>query len=171
MDNISNVIYVDAAYSYSKDIGQTKLAPHEAYGYVERSANNIIIIFIKKRGSDNSLTIAAGEPIIKGLVLPDTALVSIASAHKTDLLKGIAIDSSVAITWRDVRYVANVSEYECAVMNTKGIVYRIENDHIVIKDPQTTRTYPNPVKNHPEGEHPTYLMIPVSFITGVSATT
>ena len=36
-------------------------------------------------------------------------------------------------------------------MYTEGTLYQIEDDHIVLKDTETIRTHPMPVKNHPAG--------------------
>ena len=37
MDTISNVKYVDAYYVYDKNVTDTELLVHEAYGYVQRN--------------------------------------------------------------------------------------------------------------------------------------
>lgn len=49
MNKIYNVKYVDASYSFSKNFKDSGLSVHEAYGYVEKNGNNIIITFIKKK--------------------------------------------------------------------------------------------------------------------------
>jgi len=168
MKKIYTVKYVDAYYIYEKRIGKTKLSLHEAHGYVERRGNNIIIIFIKKRKISNKKTIEGKENIVEGLVIPDTALVSVVDTYKTDILKNITIGSSVSVTWRDVVYVTNTPTYDCPIMYTEGILTKIKRDHIVLKDPETIRVYPTPVRNHPGRGLPTYLMIPISFITDIT---
>jgi len=169
-DKIYNIKYVDAYYSYAKSIDQTKLSVHEAHGYIERNADNIIIIFIKKGGANNKRTIDEKENIVKGLIIPDTALVSVVDTYQTDVLKNITTGLSVVVTWRDVVYVANLPRYDCSVMYTEGVLFRIEKDHIVLKNPETIRTYPSPIKNHPGRGLPTYLVIPISFITDITIT-
>jgi len=162
MDKIYSVKYVDAYYSYEKKITQTKLSLFEAHGYVEKNVNNIIIAFIKRK-------LAYGrEEVVLGLVIPDTALVSVVDTYKTDILKNVAIGSSVTVTWRDVV----IFDYgdlrnDCPIMYTEGILVKIEKDHIVLKDPETIRIYPNPVRNYPV-EKPNYYMIPISFISDIT---
>ena len=168
MDKIYNIKYVDAYYSYAKKLGETKLATHDAHGYVERSGSNIIIIFIKKRDSSNRETIEKKENIIKGLVIPETALLSVVNTYTSDILMNIVEGSTVKVEWRDVVYVANLPRYDCSVMYTEGILFKIEKDHIVLKNPETIRVNPSPLKNHPDGKSPTYLVIPVSFIADIA---
>lgn len=168
MEKIFNIKYVDAYYIYAKDLGATKLSLHEAHGYVERNGNNIIIIFIKKRGTSSKEIIKNKENIVKGLVIPDTALSSVVDKYNSDILNNVTKGSSVKVEWRDIVYVANLPRYDCSVMYTEGILFRIEKKHIVLKNPETIRTYPTPIKNHPEGNPATYLVIPVSFIKDIT---
>lgn len=168
MEKIYSIKYVDAYYSYAKKISETKLSAHEAYGYVEKHADNFVIIFIKKRKISNKKTIEGNKNIVKGLVIPCTALVSSVDAYKTDILKNITAGSSVAVTLRDVVYVANMPRYDCSIMYTEGVLFRIEKDHIVIKNPETIRVYPRPIKNHPEGKPATFFVVPISFITDIA---
>lgn len=168
-EKIYNIKYVDAYYVYDKKIGKTKLSLFEAYGYVERKADSIIIFFIKKMGVSNKKIIEGKENIVKGLIIPDTALMSAVDVYKTDLLKNVVVGSDISITWRDVGYVANLPAYDhSVVMYTEGVLYKIEKDYIVLKDPQTVRTYPLPIKNHPGSGRPTFLVVPTSFITNVT---
>ncbi len=166
MDKIYKIEYVDASYTYEKKIAQTKLDSCEAYGYVEKNGSNIIISFIKKMGVVGSL-VANKEKIIEGLVIPDMALISKIRTYKTDVLKGIKIGMSLSVTWRDVIHVANMAIYECPVMYTEGILFEIKTDHIVLKNPKTLRINPKPIKNHPSSGLPTYLVVPISFISSV----
>lgn len=167
MDKIYNIRYVDAYYSHAQNIGETKLSLHDAHGYVEKSGDNIIIIFIKKRNTNNNEIIRTKQSIVKGLVIPNTALVSVVEVYKNDILKNVTIGAFVAVIWRDVVYVANLPRYDCSIMRTEGVMFRIEKDHIVLKNPETTRIYPEPIKNHPEGNPATYLIIPISFVTEI----
>lgn len=164
MKKISNIKYVDAYYVYTKDIGITKLSLHEAHGYVERNGRNIIIIFIKKNGTNNGEAIKNNENMIKGLVIPDAALLPAIDKYNGDTLNNATVGSSVKVEWRDIVYVANLPRYDCSIMYTEGTLFRIEKDHIVLKNPETIRIYPTPIKNHPEGNPATYLIIPLSVI-------
>ncbi len=163
MSKIYNIHYVDAYYLYDDEIGETKLSPHEAYGYMEKNNDNLVIIFIKKvEDSQNQI-------IVKGLVIPNTALISaLGSATNDILLRNIEVGSRIKIEWQDIVYVANILRRDCSVMYTEGVLVKIEKDHIVIKNPETIRTYPRPVQNHPGGGLPTYLVLPISFITDIS---
>lgn len=167
MDIISNIKYVDAYYAYAKEIGETKLSVHEAYGYVEQVKDSIIVVFIKKRGSYIKDAIKEGGDIIKGLILPDTSIVSALDTFDTDILKNITENTKVKIEWRDVLYVANSPRYDCSIMSTDGLLYKIKKDHIVLKEPKTTRVYPKNVQKFSENESPSYLILPISFITKV----
>jgi len=168
MDKIYNIKYVDASYSYEENINQTKLDSYEAYGYVKKNKNNIVITFIKKHVVDEKKSSDEEINIIKGLVIPDTSLVSVSSAYRTNILEGININSVVSVIWRDVVRVANLPRYDCSVMYTEGILIKIGSDYVILKDPRTIRTHPTPIKNHPGGGLPTYLVVPISFITDIT---
>ena len=168
MSKIYNVKYVDAYYTYEREIGDTRLSLFESYGYVERNTDNIVIFFIKKRGENVKDLVEKKENLIKGLVIPDTAIMTIASTYKSDFLKDLSIGSSIAVTWRDVTFVANQPLYECSIMYTEGILVNIKGDHIVLRDPETLRMHPTPVRNHPGSGRPTYLIVPLSFITAIT---
>ncbi|MBI2046212.1 MAG: hypothetical protein HYT28_02235 [Parcubacteria group bacterium] len=167
MEKIYNIRYIDAYYIYDKNIDETRLVPHNAYGYMERNGNNIIIIFIKKRRTDNKKIVSEKRNIIEGLVIPDAAPLSIVNTHKTNILRNVIEGSFVAITLRDVVHVTNIPRYDCSIMYTEGILFKIKKDHVVLKDPQTIRIYPTPIVNHPGGGKPTYLIVPISFITDI----
>ncbi|MFA6077636.1 MAG: hypothetical protein WC724_01305 [Candidatus Paceibacterota bacterium] len=166
MDKIYKIEYVDASYTYEKKIAQTKLDSCEAYGYVEKNGSNIIISFIKKMGVVGSL-VANKEKIIEGLVIPDTALISRVKSYKTDILNDMKVGLSISVTWRDVIHVANLPIYECPTMYTEGILFEIKKDYVILKDPKTMRIQPKPLKNHPSSGLPTYLVIPISFISSI----
>ncbi len=161
-ESLMNIKYVDAHYGYDENVTETTLSPHEAYGFVKRIDDNILITFIKKSGAD----VGEGD-IVKGLIIPDTALVSIVEGFKNDTVERIAVGSRVAVTWRDIVYVANTSRHDCSVMYTEGVLLRSAKDHIVLEDPETIRVYPAPTKNHP-AEKPRYYVIPISFIKDIS---
>ncbi|MFA6270451.1 MAG: hypothetical protein WC657_04565 [Candidatus Paceibacterota bacterium] len=160
-NEVYNIKYVDASYSYAKKIDKTELSLHEAYGYVNKSDNNIIITFIKKKLPKGQ------EESALGLVIPDTALLS----YKDDNAKILAdfkIGMSVAVTWRDiVIFESSNLRKDCSTMYTEGFLFKIEKDHIVLKNPETIRTYPTPIKNHPINK-PSYCTIPVSFIISIT---
>ena len=161
IDKIYNIRYVDAYYIYAKNTSQTKLSLHEAYGYIRRNGNNIIIAFIKKKLTNEQ------EEVALGLVIPDTALISKKNTDKNKILANFKTGISVAVTWRDiVIFDSGNLRDNCPIMYTEGILLKIEKDHVVLKNPETVRTYPDPIKNHPK-KKPNYYIIPTSFITDI----
>ncbi len=166
-DKIYNIKYVDASYTYEKNIGKKKLSVHEAYGYVKKIEYNIIILFIKERKTIDEMLTDNSE-IGMGIVIPDTALLSVVGNYKTDILDKITTGVNVEITWRDVTFVMNMAIYQCTTMYTEGLLYRISSDHIILRDPQTISVHPGPVNNLPGRGLPTYLVIPISFILDIS---
>lgn len=161
MDKIYNIKYVDAYCIYAKKIGQTKLSIHEAYGYVKKNGNNIIIAIIKRKLAHKK------EEVALGLVIPDTALLSYKN-NNARILADFKMGVLVAVIWRDiVIFDYSGSRNDCPIMYTEGVLFKIEKDHIVLKNPETIRTYPNPIKNHPI-KKPNYYMIPISFITNIA---
>lgn len=66
--------------------------------------------------------------------------------------------------WDDIVFVQNDLRNECSRMYTEGVIFQNNSDHIVIKDPETIRTHPLPIKNHPKVK-PVYYIIPKSIIT------
>lgn len=180
MDTVRQIFYVDAHYSYEPDLYTKEYYTHKedlriestsvhffsAYGYIEEHGSNIIVAFIKKRGVSLKETIKKNENIVDGLIIPDIALLSKSRECGRNILKGTKTGSRVAVTWRDMVYVANQPRYDCAVMYTEGTLDRIEDDHIVLRDTETVRVHPVPVKNHPAGK-PMWYTIPISFIKDV----
>lgn len=166
MEKIYKIKYVDASYSYEEKINQEGLDVCEAYGYVEKNGNNIIVNFLKKVGVVDNL-MKSKEKIADGLVIPDTALISRVKLYKTDILNNMEIGQSVSLNWRDVIHVANLPVYECPIMYTEGTLFKIEKDYIILKNPKTLRIKPEPRKNHPGSGLPTYLVIPVAFISNI----
>lgn len=163
MDKIYNIKYTDAFYINSKNIGQTKLHAYETYGYLKKCNENLIVVFIKEYKTSIKEIKNKKLKIIKGLIIPDIALLSTNNKFKNNKLKHIKIGSNVSVTWRDIVYVANLPRYDCGIMYTEGILFRTEKDHIVIKNPETIRTHPLPIENHPT-KKPNYYIIPTSFI-------
>jgi len=180
MDKIYNIKYVDAwssydsdlyadkHYTYKKDLRtkSTSVYSFNAYGFVERHGSDIVVAFIKKKGIPLKETIEKKEKIIDGLIIPDVALLSKASLFSHNVLKGVKTDSRVAVTWRDPTYIKRLAEYDCSVLYTEGTLYKIEKDHIVLKDTETIRVHPMPVVNHPAGR-PLWYTIPISFIKDI----
>lgn len=180
MEKIYNIDYVDAHYSYEPDLYTKEYYTHKedlkvkstsvhffnAYGYVEKCGDDIVIAFIKKKGIPLRETIAGGKEIVDGLVIPESSLVSKANLYDRNILKEVKTSSRVAVIWHDPTYIRRLSGYDCSVMYTEGTLYKIEKDHIVLKDTETIRTYPMPVKNHPAGK-PMWYIIPTSFIKDI----
>lgn len=164
MSKIYNIKYTDAFYIKDKNIGQTKLHVYETYGYLEKYGKDIVICFIKKYTGKRKKTKDNKENIIKGLIIPDVALLSFKNNLKLkSKFSKIKIGSNLEITWRDVVYVANLPRYDCSIMYTEGILLKIEKDHIILKDPETICIHPMPIENHPQ-KKPYYYIIPKSFI-------
>lgn len=180
MDKIYHIKYVDGHYSYEPDLYTKEYYTHKedlnvestavhflrAYGYVEKHGDDIVVAHAKKKGITLKEIIKEGGKIGIGLVIPDSSLLSKVCAQNHDVLRGVKIGTRVAVTWRDVVAVANIARYDCAIMYTEGTLYKIEKDHIVLRDTETIRTHPMPVKNHPAGK-PLWYTIPISFIKDV----
>lgn len=161
MNKVFNIKYIDAYYIYTKKISQTKLSLHEAYGYVKKNGNNIIIAFIKRKLEHGQ------EKVALGLVIPDTAFVSKKDIFDKKILANLKTGMSIAVTWRDiVVFDSGDLRDNCPIMYTEGILLKIEKDHIVLKNPETVRVYPSPVRNHPL-KKPDYYIVPTSLITDI----
>lgn len=160
MEKISNIKYIDASYFYNKNL-PTKLSIHEAYGYMRKSKKNITIEFIKQisKNKDN-------KQIIKGLIIPANALTSLNKNFEIQGLQKIKIGSNISVVWRDIVYIANMPKRDCSIMYSEGILYKATNSYLVLKNPETIKTHPLPIKNHPQ-KKPKYYMIPKSFITEI----
>ena len=164
MDKIYNIKYTDAFYIDDKNIGQTKLHIYETYGYLKKNGKNLIVVFIKEHKTTIKEIKSKKLNIIKGLIIPDTALLSTNNnKFKNSKSKHTKIGSNISVTWRDIVYVANLPRYDCGIMYTEGILFRIEKDHIVIENPETICIHPLPIENHPI-KKPNYYIIPLSFI-------
>jgi hypothetical protein len=157
MNQFSKIEYTDAYYILEEpDILQTKLPKNEAFGYVEKNENNIVVHFIIKKDSKASSNIK----IVMGLVLPISSIYTQKYLKELDDIKE---NSSVALTWKDVVFLQNDEIRGVSTMYTEGIVIQNNSDHLVIKNPETLRIKPEPVKNHPQVK-PLYYVIPKSFI-------
>lgn len=183
MNTAMRIFYTDAYYSYEKDLGVigyyesgkiasrpkemlSVLSVYDAYGFVEKHGDSIVVAFIKKKDLSLRKTIRNGEKIIEGLIIPDTAILSRVHSCSHDILEGIKNGIRIAVTWRDVVTVANLARYDCSIMYTEGTLYKIEKDHIVLKDTETIRVHPMPAINHPAGK-PMWYIIPISFIKDI----
>lgn len=180
MDKVRQIFYVDAHYSYEPDLYTKEYYTHKndlreqttsvhffsAHGYIARHGDNIVIAFIKELNTSVDETIKNGGKIIKGLIIPDSALLSAFRNSNHDVLKGVQTGARTAVTWRDVVLVENKAQYDCSIMYTEGTLFKIEKDHIVLKDTETLRTHPMPAKNHPAGR-PMWYTIPISFIKDI----
>lgn len=166
MEEICKIKYIDAYYLFEEKVGETKLSPHEAFGYVKKNGDNIIITFIKNVSASGRQDGTDDSFIVKGLVIPDSALLSVSKDFKITIPSNLKESSRVAVTWRDVVYVGNAERGDCSTMYSEGILHSVCDDHIVLRDPETIRTYPAPAVNHPDGK-PTYYIIPKAFITDI----
>lgn len=168
MNKVYRIQYVDAYYVYSKILPRTALKPHEARGFVIKNGIHTAIIFINEK--DRPVQVGKTE-IIEGLVIPTASIGPYKPKNNLDTEQNIAsihIKAQVSVEWLDVVRVVNMNRWTCSIMYTEGILERIQTDHIVLRDPETIRTHPNPVKNHPE-KKPTFYIIPKSFIKKISA--
>lgn len=157
MNQFSKIQYTDAYYILEEpDMLQTKLPKNEAFGYVEKNENTIVVHFIIKKDSKT----LSNSKIVMGLVLP---ISSIDTQNYLKELDDIKENSSVALTWEDAVFLQNDEIRGVSTMYTEGIVVQNNSDHLVIKNPETLRIKPEPVKNHPQ-VRPVYYVIPKSFI-------
>jgi hypothetical protein len=157
MNKFSKIQYTDAYYILEEpDVLQTLLPKNEAFGYVEKKENTIVVHFILRKDSNDSLN----AKMVMGLVLP---ISSIDTQNYLKELDHIQENSLVALTWEDVVFLQNDEIRGVSTMYTEGIVIQNNSDHLVIKNPETLRIKPEPVKNHPQVK-PLYYVIPKSFI-------
>lgn len=164
MNDIYNIKYIDAYYLYDKECPKTELSIHEAYGYLQEYNGSLILEFIKNIKSESGIKSNDHKSdILKGLIIPEKSVFSVSQVFKILELENMKINSKVSIKWSDVVYIANQPIRECSIMETVGIIEKIGNDHLVIKDPDTKRIYPLPDKKHPDHK-PTYYVIPKSLI-------
>lgn len=160
----TDAYYIDSSYGRTKKLRGTKLPINEAYGYLKKEKDILIITFLREKGA---IKINKSKDLIQALILPETALVSVTKKFKTKKLKKIKIGDTVMVTWWDVVYVQNMAVYEPSIMYTEASLIGIKRDHIVLKDPETIRIHPLPIHNHPK-EKPLFFIIPISFIKNIS---
>lgn len=102
-----------------------------------------------------------------GLVIPKMALLSKKDANNRKKLAGLNTGMSVAVTWQDIIIFDTADQRrECPVMYTEGVLFRIENDQLVLKNPETITMPPSILKNHPQ-EKPNFYVIPIALITEI----
>ena len=154
--------YIDAYYSYNEVLEATALSHHEAYGYATELEDCIIVAYIKS----NVETPRKSVYIHEGLILPKGALISRRQSAPDLNLKEIPTGSLITVGWQDIVHFKNMSRNSCSTMSTKGILFRKEQDHIVIQTPITTRINPAPIQFHPKKD-PGYYVIPNSFIIDI----
>ncbi|MEX0909954.1 MAG: hypothetical protein WDZ75_01535 [Candidatus Paceibacterota bacterium] len=97
------------------------------------------------------------------MIIPESALLSRQNEYLEEL-KSLKTSERVAVTWKDVVHVANMSRNSSSIMYSEGFLLKDGGDHIVLKDPETIKIHPTPVKNHPPFQ-PFYYVIPKSAIT------
>lgn len=160
----SNIHYTDAYY-ISKPVKSlsTKLPHHEAFGFVKKGNGGSIVVSFVRECDVDSRDNHDPNHIVKGLIIPESALFSRQNNY-LEQLRVLQTNKNVAVTWKDVLHVANMSRNDCSVMYTEGLLFDDCDDHIVLKDPETIRIYPGPIKNHPKTK-PFYYVIPKSAVT------
>lgn len=164
MGKISLVKYTDAYYVYADECPPTKLPLHEAYGYVTKTHDALLVEFIKLSPVEHQKK--GNKDIVKGLIIPAQALLSNSNHFVINNLNDLTQQSKIAITWSDVVYTANVPRTDVSIMRSEGILEKNVDDHIVLSHPKTFRIKPLPQKPHPE-RTPDYYVIPKSVILAV----
>ena len=154
MKNIYQIKYVDAFYFYNEECPEIKVKIHDAYGYLTRKKDDLFLEFIKGIGDRD-------DKIVKGLIIPESALLSEYMKNKNGL--SFRKGSDVNIHWQDVVYVANTVRQQSSVMHSAGIVFKNAKKYVVLKSPETKRVFPQSETFHPQ-ERPTYYVIPKSLI-------
>ncbi len=163
MEKIYKIQYVDARYSYEKKINtKSKLPLHEAYGYIEERKDCTLVIFVKSLLP----SIKWGDTLLMGLILPKRATISLNEQTKIPALKNIRVGTRVVVILQDIVFFESTGRRDCSTMYTEGILIKKGIDQVIIKDPETIRTYPLPIANHP-GSSPTFLCIPLGFIVSI----
>ena len=166
MKKFSNVHYVDAYYGLEEQENLTTELPHnDAFGQITKGKNNSTIVhFIDKVIKEDYLN---DNTIISGLILPARSIISKSKNGFIEGLESLKVGQSVSVTWEDVVHVANNKRNDCSILYTEGIISKNNSDHLVIQNPETIRTHPLPIQNHPK-VRPIYYVIPKSFITSIN---
>ena len=143
MSQIYNIKYIDAHHGYGSEIPDIENLPvQEAYGYVERNGENILVIYAKKAGTNIRGIKDSKEKILAGLIIPDTALLSVVESFDTHILDDIKLGTKIEVIWRDVTFGAEMLRRDVSVMNSKGTLKKIVKDHIILWNPKTVRIHP-----------------------------
>lgn len=169
MTTITRVHFFDTAYTTKPNAPAPHLKVHEAYGYLHRFGGNILVTFIKQTAPEplwrtcvRYLFHCGHAHVVKGLVIPEEALVSHEDTSAQKVVSRIPIGTTISVTWRDVVYLANVYARPCHLMRTRGVLCDIRTDSIVVRAPQTTRLFPFPRRVH--ARDAVYMTIPISLI-------
>lgn len=175
MKKISNIFYTDATYWYAdelkkkhitvEDVKQhAKLPVFEAYGFLEKYKDNLIISFVRtfhsgKQEKNNDSRLAFG------VIIPETALIS-RQGENDYISKNIKRGMQCAIYWKDTLVVSDGTYRECPVMYTEGLIVAIKKGRILLGNPETIRVKHLPPKNHPQKKADFY-QIPLSLVMSI----
>lgn len=155
MTKIYSIKYFDSVFSYEKETSKnSELKIHECFGYVQDKKTYLQVSFIQCK-------IDSKKCNIEGLLIPKNALIS-----KRVKTKNIPIGSKIAITWEDIVHFKNTLPKKCPKMHTEGILIKQNKNYLIIKDPETIRINPKPIKNHPE-QKPTFYKIHTPIIINI----
>lgn len=152
--------YLDPYYGYDEISEDSKFAVHEACGYITLLDKVAIVEFLKEIDSTDT-------HIVRGLIIPRGALLEEALHPKMDLNLEYSLNKDISLEWLDVALVSETQRKEPSIMKTSGRVMRLDSNYLVIKNPNTVRTYPLPKRKHPE-DTPAFIVIPYSLISKVS---
>lgn len=168
LNNMYKIIalrYIDAFYSTEKELSSNILIPHYAIGKpVSVFHEHITISFIEK----------SHRPW-KGLLLPWEALIlgkqqeTTESACIQHKIKNIKIGTAVSVLWKDLVYFENgVLPMFPTLMCTKGTLYSVTPEVVILKNPETTKVVPKSIQRYQKGSAGTsFLVIPKCFITDI----
>lgn len=159
---IYRITYTDAYYTYRKKLGEEKLPHHEAYGYLERKDGSLLVTFIKRLKKENE------SPMVEGLVIPEEALFSYIKNDQPKDISNFKEGDRVEVIWKDIVYVKNTWVKKSHRMCSRGILFNVKKDLIVLKKAKTARISPY-LKKHP-AKRPEYYIIPRSFIIDIYST-
>lgn len=155
MPKIYSIKYFDSAFSYEKEMSKnSKLKVHECFGYVKEEKTHLQVSFIQ-------CSIDSKKCNTEGLLIPKNALTS-----KKVTLKKIPPGSKISVTWEDIVHFKNTLPEKCSTMYTEGILIEQNKNYLTIKDPETIRINPKPIRNHPE-QKPALYKIHASIITNI----
>ena len=163
---VCKIKYIDAYYATrdsKNSFGVSRTC--EAYGYVEKTEKDVIVYFIQKIEKDTP------GVILRGLMIPHTNLFSyVKTFDPTSITDTLCFSERIEVTWRSVTFVNNIVWQEAPTMRTRGVLVNINDDHIVISDPETSRIFPEPETLHPSIK-PKFYYIPLASILSVKQKT